>query len=66
MSAVEFRRAFLAATGLRRIYNFYGMVEQVGSVFSRAKRLALTLRTSPTSSSATVLRSRNCPSDKPA
>jgi hypothetical protein len=33
VSAVEFRRAFLAATGLRRIYNFYGMVEQVGSVF---------------------------------
>ena len=29
----EFKRAFLRATGLRRIYNFYGMVEQVGSVF---------------------------------
>ena len=30
---VEFKRAFLSDTGLRRIYNFYGMVEQVGSVF---------------------------------
>lgn len=29
----EFKRAFLRDTGLRRIYNFYGMVEQVGSVF---------------------------------
>lgn len=29
----EFKSAFLRATGLRRIYNFYGMVEQVGSVF---------------------------------
>jgi hypothetical protein len=29
----EFKRAFLRETGLRRIYNFYGMVEQVGSVF---------------------------------
>lgn len=29
----EFKRAFQAATGLRRIHNFYGMVEQVGSVF---------------------------------
>lgn len=28
-----FKRRFAAATGLRRIYNFYGMVEQVGSVF---------------------------------
>lgn len=29
----EFRRAFFASTGLTRIYNFYGMVEQVGSIF---------------------------------
>lgn len=29
----EFRRAFRESTGLRRIHNFYGMVEQVGSVF---------------------------------
>jgi hypothetical protein len=29
----ELRRRFLAETGLSRIYNFYGMVEQVGSVY---------------------------------
>jgi len=29
----EFRASFKRATGLARIYNFYGMVEQVGSVF---------------------------------
>lgn len=29
----EFRAAFLETTGLRRIHNFYGMVEQTGSVF---------------------------------
>ena len=29
----ELKERFRAATGLRRIYNFYGMVEQVGSVF---------------------------------
>lgn len=29
----EFRRQFQEETGLRRIHNFYGMVEQVGSVF---------------------------------
>jgi hypothetical protein len=29
----EFKGSFLRDTGLRRIYNFYGMVEQVGSVF---------------------------------
>lgn len=29
----DFRTSFLETTGLRRIYNFYGMVEQVGSVF---------------------------------
>jgi hypothetical protein len=29
----EFRLAFQKATGLNRIYNFYGMVEQVGSIF---------------------------------
>lgn len=33
VSPDEFRRRFLAETGLRRIYNFYGMVEQVGSVY---------------------------------
>jgi hypothetical protein len=29
----ELRRRFTVETGLSRIYNFYGMVEQVGSVF---------------------------------
>lgn len=29
----EFRSAFRKFTGLTRIYNFYGMVEQVGSIF---------------------------------
>jgi hypothetical protein len=29
----EFKRRFHASTGLARIHNFYGMVEQVGSVF---------------------------------
>lgn len=29
----EFKRRFQESTGLHRIYNFYGMVEQVGSVF---------------------------------
>lgn len=29
----EFARALRASTGLRRIHNFYGMVEQVGGVF---------------------------------
>ncbi len=29
----EFKRRFLRETGLRSIYNFYGMVEQVGSVY---------------------------------
>jgi phenylacetate-coenzyme A ligase PaaK-like adenylate-forming protein len=29
----DFRRLLKAETGLTRIYNFYGMVEQVGSVF---------------------------------
>lgn len=29
----EFRRRIAASTGLTRIYNFYGMAEQVGSVF---------------------------------
>ena len=33
VSPADFRQAFTAATGLHRIYNFYGMVEQVGSVF---------------------------------
>ncbi|NIH86084.1 acyl-protein synthetase [Amycolatopsis granulosa] len=28
-----FRRAFAADTGLRRIHNYYGMVEQIGTVF---------------------------------
>jgi len=29
----EFRRAFAADTGLRRIHNFYGMVEQIGVIY---------------------------------
>ncbi|MBO3747097.1 acyl-protein synthetase [Streptosporangiaceae bacterium NEAU-GS5] len=29
----EFRRRFAAATGLTRIHNFYGMVEQIGTIF---------------------------------
>jgi hypothetical protein len=29
----EFKSALLRNTGLKRVYNFYGMVEQVGSVF---------------------------------
>ncbi|PZM90877.1 MAG: acyl-protein synthetase, partial [Actinobacteria bacterium] len=29
----EFRRAFADATGLKRIHNFYGMVEQIGTVY---------------------------------
>lgn len=29
----EFRRAFAEDTGLTRIHNFYGMVEQIGTVF---------------------------------
>lgn len=29
----EFKRCFQESTGLHRIFNFYGMVEQVGSVF---------------------------------
>ena len=33
VSPAELRRRFLQETGLLRIYNFYGMVEQVGSVF---------------------------------
>lgn len=33
VSPRELRRRFLAETGLQRIYNFYGMVEQVGSVY---------------------------------
>jgi len=33
VSNMEFRRKFAEATGLTRIYNFYGMAEQVGSVF---------------------------------
>jgi Acyl-protein synthetase, LuxE len=30
---VEFRRRFAQDTGLTRIYNYYGMVEQIGTVF---------------------------------
>ncbi|WP_234356269.1 hypothetical protein [Blastococcus sp. Marseille-P5729] len=30
---VQFKQAFREATGLRRVHNYYGMVEQVGSVF---------------------------------
>ena len=33
VSAADFRAALRAAMGLTRVYNFYGMVEQVGSVF---------------------------------
>jgi acyl-protein synthetase LuxE len=33
VSNAEFRRLFEQATGLKRIFNFYGMVEQVGSVY---------------------------------
>jgi hypothetical protein len=29
----EFRRRFAQDTGLRRIHNYYGMVEQIGTVF---------------------------------
>jgi hypothetical protein len=29
----EFRRRFAADTGLRRIHDFYGMVEQIGTIF---------------------------------
>lgn len=29
----EFRRAFADVTGLKRIHNFYGMVEQIGTVY---------------------------------
>ena len=29
----EFKRHFEESTGLHKIFNFYGMVEQVGSVF---------------------------------
>jgi hypothetical protein len=29
----EFKASLLASTGLRRVHNFYGMVEQVGGVF---------------------------------
>jgi len=30
---VDFKRAFHSSMGLRRIYNFYGMAEQTGSIF---------------------------------
>jgi len=33
VSAADFRAALGNAMGLKRIYNFYGMVEQVGSIF---------------------------------
>ncbi|MFZ1132774.1 MAG: hypothetical protein WBV31_15365 [Terriglobales bacterium] len=33
VSAADFRAALRQALGLTRVYNFYGMVEQVGSVF---------------------------------
>jgi hypothetical protein len=33
VSAADFRSALREAMGLTRVYNFYGMVEQVGSVF---------------------------------
>jgi hypothetical protein len=36
VSNEEFKRAFRDHTGLRRVHNFYGMVEQVGGVFLEA------------------------------
>lgn len=36
VSSEDFRTAFRRDTGLTRIHNFYGMVEQVGSVFLEA------------------------------
>jgi hypothetical protein len=33
VSAADFRAALRKAMGLTRVYNFYGMVEQVGSIF---------------------------------
>lgn len=33
VSAADFRAALGKATGLKKVYNFYGMVEQVGSIF---------------------------------
>jgi hypothetical protein len=33
VSAVDFRSALRESMGITRVYNFYGMVEQVGSVF---------------------------------
>jgi hypothetical protein len=33
VTPAHFRKAFGESTGLSRLYNFYGMVEQVGSVF---------------------------------
>ena len=33
VTPAQFRKAFGEAVGLRRMHNFYGMVEQVGSVF---------------------------------
>jgi hypothetical protein len=37
VSNVEFRRSFEEAAKLKRIFNFYGMVEQVGSVYVEAE-----------------------------
>jgi hypothetical protein len=37
VSGEEFRRRFQVETGLSKIYNFYGMVEQVGSVHLEAE-----------------------------
>ena len=33
VSPVEFRRRLLAVTGIKNVVNYYGMVEQVGSVY---------------------------------
>ncbi len=33
VSNADFKAAWLAGAGVRRVFNFYGMVEQVGSVF---------------------------------
>ncbi len=45
----RFKAALHEATGLARVYNFYGMVEQVGSVFVECDPTACcTRRASPT------------------
>ena len=47
----EFRRRLAPSAGLTRVHNFYGMVEQIGTVFLEGPRAARsTAPTSPTSS----------------